>query len=114
MLYSGAPFTVTASDTTQLGGGGNQRADQVKPTVRFSGDPASWFDPLAFAPVTGARFGTSGYDALRGPGTANLDFSIYRTFKITERVSAQFRAEAFNLTTHPISLARRRMFPMCN
>jgi len=51
--------------------------------------------------VTGARFGTSGYNSLRGPGTKNLDFSIYRTFRITERVSAQFRAEAFNLTNTP-------------
>ena len=51
--------------------------------------------------MTGARFGTSGYNSLRGPGTANMDFSIYRTFKITERVSAQFRAEAFNLTNTP-------------
>src|SRR5207244_6516708 len=69
--------------------------------VRIFGDPQSWFDPLAFAPVTGARFGNSGYNALRGPGTKNLDFSIYRTFRITERVSAQFRAEAFNLTNTP-------------
>src|SRR6185295_13804969 len=54
-----------------------------------------------YAPVTGARFGTSGYNSLRGPGTRNFDFSIYRTFRITERFNAQFRAEAFNLTNTP-------------
>ena len=101
VMYSGSPFTVTASDTTLLGGGGNQRADQIKPTVRTLGDPASWFDPLAYAPVTGARFGTSGYNSLRGPGTKNLDFSVYRTFKVTERIGVQFRAEAFNFTNTP-------------
>jgi len=100
VLYSGSPFTVTATDTLQLPGS-NQRADQVKPEVRILGDPQSYFDPLAYASVTGARFGTSGYNSLRGPGTANLDFSIYRTFKITERFNAQFRAEAFNLTNTP-------------
>jgi hypothetical protein len=69
--------------------------------VKIFGDPASYFDPTAFAPVTGARFGTAGYNSLRGPGTRNFDFSIYRTFHFTERLSAQFRAEAFNLTNTP-------------
>ncbi len=99
-IYSGSPFTVTASDTLSLPGS-NQRADQIKPSVAILGDPASYFDPLAYAPVTGARFGTSGYDSLRGPGTKNFDFSLYRTFRITERFSAQFRAEALNLTNTP-------------
>ncbi|HEV8146914.1 MAG TPA: TonB-dependent receptor [Bryobacteraceae bacterium] len=99
-IYSGSPFTVTASDTLSLPGS-NQRADQIKPSVAIFGDPASYFDPLAYAPVTGARFGTSGYDSLRGPGTKNFDFSLYRTFRITERFSAQFRAEALNLTNTP-------------
>jgi hypothetical protein len=100
VMYSGSPFTVTSSDTLQLPGS-NQRADQVKPEVQILGDPQSWFDPLAYKPVTTARFGTSGYNSLRGPGTKNLDFSIYRTFKFTERLSLQFRAEAFNLTNTP-------------
>ncbi len=101
-MYSGSPFTVTAADTLSLPGS-NQRADQIKPKVEIFGDRQSYFDPLAYAPVpTGtARFGTSGYNSLRGPGTRNLDFSIYRTFRITEKWSAQFRAEAFNLTNTP-------------
>ena len=37
-LYSGSPFTVTASDTLSLPGS-NQRADQVKPEVKIFGDP---------------------------------------------------------------------------
>lgn len=44
-----------------------------------------YFDPLAFAPVTQARFGTAGFDLLRGPGTVNLDASLFRSFKFTER-----------------------------
>src|SRR6185369_4931893 len=63
-IYSGSPFSVSASDTLSLPGS-NQRADQIKPSVAIFGDPASYFDPLAYAPVTGARFGTSGYDSLR-------------------------------------------------
>jgi outer membrane receptor protein involved in Fe transport len=99
-IYSGSPFSVSASDTLSLPGS-TQRADQVKPEVAIFGDPSSYFDPTAFAGVTGARFGTAGYNSLRGPGVSNLDFSIYRTFKITEKLTTQFRAEVFNLTNTP-------------
>lgn len=66
-----------------------------------AGPGQSYFDPLAYAPVTAARFGASGLNSLRGPGVRNPDFSIYRTFRITERWSAQFRAEALNFTNTP-------------
>ena len=47
-----------------------------------------YFDPLAHALATAVRFGTSGYDSLRGPGLVNLDFSLFRDFRITERFKA--------------------------
>ena len=100
--FSGDPFGLDVFDLDTLSAtGNNQRADQIKPQVRITGDPQSYFDPLAYAPVTGARFGTSGYNSLRGPGTQNLDFSLYRTFRITERFNVQFRGEVFNLTNTP-------------
>ena len=67
---SGTPFTVTASGTSLNAPGSTQTADQVLPTVQILGDigpNSSYFNPLAFAPVTAARFGTSGRDILRGP-----------------------------------------------
>jgi outer membrane receptor protein involved in Fe transport len=102
--YSGAPFTVTASGTSLNAPGNTQRADQVKSSVAIPGGVGpgqSYFDPLAYAPVTAVRFGTSGYDSLRGPGLVNLDFSLFRDFRITERFKAQFRAEALNFTNTP-------------
>ncbi|RXH54724.1 TonB-dependent receptor [Granulicella sibirica] len=35
--------------------------------------------------------------AVRGPGTHNLDFSLFKNFHPTEKVALEFRAEAFNL-----------------
>ena len=32
-----------------------------------------------------------------GPGIANVDFSFYKNFKLTERVGLQFRLEFYNL-----------------
>jgi len=100
-IYSGAPFSVTSSSASLNAPGSTQRADQVKPDVALVGSIASWFDPTAFAPVTTARFGTAGYNTVRGPGLKNLDFGLFRSFKMTERFNLQFRAEALNLTNTP-------------
>lgn len=81
--------------------GNGQTADQIKPNVEIFGTRDLWFDPTAYAPVTAVRFGTSGWDQLRGPGLINLDLSIYRAFAITERFNLQFRAESFNTSNTP-------------
>ena len=51
--------------------------------------------------MTQVRFGTSGFDVLRGPGQINLDAALFRTFRVTERVHAQFRAQVFNVANNP-------------
>jgi hypothetical protein len=38
---------------------------------------------------------------MRGPGVANTDLSLFRTFKPMEKLSVQVRAEAFNLSNTP-------------
>ena len=37
----------------------------------------------------------------RGPGLARFDLSGFKNIPITERFSAQFRAEIFNVLNHP-------------
>ena len=84
--------------------GNSQRADLVKPTVAKLGGIGkgqAYYDWTAFAPVTQPRFGTAGYNILRGPAAFNSDLGLFRQFKVTERVSLQFRAEAFNFTNTP-------------
>ena len=59
---SGTPFDVTASGTSLNAPESAQRADQVKSDVEILGGIGrgnAWFDPLAFKPVTEARFGTA-------------------------------------------------------
>jgi hypothetical protein len=36
-----------------------------------------------------------------GPGYHKLDFSVFKGFQVTERISVQFRTEMFNITNHP-------------
>jgi hypothetical protein len=62
-----------------------------------------YFNPTAFAAVPAGqiRFGTTGRNDIRGPGFFNLDASVFRDFRITERVKFQIRAEMFSLTNTP-------------
>ena len=84
--------------------GNAQTPDQVKATVDklgLVGDDGTWFDTTAFARPTGVRFGNVGRNSMRGPGVVNVDLSLFRTFKLTERFGLQFRAESFNLSNTP-------------
>ena len=48
-----------------------------------------------------ARFGTAGFNTLRGPGVFNMDLGLFREFRLMERMKLQFRAEGFNATNTP-------------
>ncbi|MGH8246114.1 MAG: hypothetical protein ACREUU_06755, partial [Gammaproteobacteria bacterium] len=104
---SGQPFNVTSSGTSLDAPGNTQRADLVKPKVQILGGAGrgqSYFDPFAFAPVSGpnsVRFGTAGFNLLRGPGLINLDLGLFRAFRVTERWKVEIRAEAFNVSNTP-------------
>jgi len=103
-FMSGTPFSVSSSGTSLDLPGSTQRADQIKANVSIPGGigrGASFFDPLAFAPVTAARFGNAGYNSLRGPGVVNWDFGFFRQFALSERFQLQFRGEAFNFSNTP-------------
>jgi hypothetical protein len=104
-FYSGSPFTVTTSATSlNVASTSSQRADQIKPVVQIlhgTGPGQSWFDPLAFAAVNEPRFGTAGFNILRGPRVGSWDFSLFRQFRVAERVNVQLRMESFNFTNTP-------------
>jgi hypothetical protein len=47
------------------------------------------------------HFGNLGRNSLFGPGYENLDFSVFKTTRITENIKLQLRAEVFNIFNHP-------------
>jgi hypothetical protein len=103
-MYSGQPLSVSADGTSLSAPSNTQRANQVKQSVAIlggTGPGQSWFDPLAFAPVTTAAFGTAGFNSVFGPGAINLDAGLSREFHLSERWRVQFRADAFNATNTP-------------
>ena len=52
-------------------------------------------------PATG-HFGNMGRNIFRDGGFKDWDFSVFKNFKFTERLGAQFRFEVFNLLNHPL------------
>src|SRR5215475_11325912 len=47
------------------------------------------------------KIGNQGFGVCLGPGNSDVDFSVRKTFKITERVKMQFSLDFFNLFNHP-------------
>ncbi|HBY61586.1 MAG TPA: hypothetical protein DEH78_17325 [Solibacterales bacterium] len=105
-FHGGEPIDLRAG-TNVSGSGEGSGLDRVD----VIGDPFSgvaartapgaavpFFNPAAFARPAAGTFGNIGRNVLYGPGFGALDFSVFKTTAITERVSAQFRVEVFNIT----------------
>jgi hypothetical protein len=65
------------------------------------GSPTCWFSPGAFALPPPGQFGTAGRNILRGPGFAQFDLAVQKSFSLAEGLKIMLRADAFNLLNHP-------------
>jgi hypothetical protein len=99
-LMSGFPFTVSASGSSLNTPGETQTANQVAPVQILHGIGVGnqWFSTSSFAQPTGAVFGNTGRNILSGPGLFALNASVFKNFKIGERVNIELRGESFNVT----------------
>ncbi len=100
----GQPFSLTASAASLNAAFQRQTPNQVGPVKKLGGIGTGhpFYDPTAFAPVSAsAVYGNVGRNTLYGPGSVNMDFSLFRTFNLTERFNLQFRTDAANLFNAP-------------
>ena len=91
-------------DTAGTGGGGNENPMRIagQPCRSNNGNGQSWLNPNAYT-MNGLQVGTlgsSGFGICTGPGNANVDFSVRKNFKLTERVKMQLQFDFFNLFNH--------------
>jgi hypothetical protein len=99
-IQSGMPFTVLSGTDRSVSGIGNDYGDQV---LGNAARPAGvdqlqeYFNTAAYAPAALGTYGNAGRNSLRGPGFFEVDTSIFKNFKFTEKRFLQFRAEAFNI-----------------
>jgi len=67
----------------------------------FVGGGYIWFDPTTMSiPTSG--LGTCGISTERGPGLKQIDMSLSKKFRITERQALEFRFDAINAFNTPI------------
>jgi len=99
-LQTGLPFTPTLASAT-VNTGGASRPDRLRDGTLDDRSLARWFDPGAFASPPSFTYGNAGRNILEGPGRKNLDFSVFKDFRLSEQKKIQFRAEFFNLTNTP-------------
>ena len=66
----------------------------------YLNNPLQWYDPTAFALPLAGTYGNVGRNTLIGPGLQDVDFSLFKTTRLSERWNLQFRAEFFNLFNH--------------
>ncbi len=113
--YTGQPATVTTSSVDPAGLGllgssaASSRPDmicdprkdqpgQYAGSAQSSAQGLTWFNTACFAPVPqgAVRPGNAGRGVLRGPGFFNIDASLIKNFRVTEKLNMQFRGESFN------------------
>jgi Carboxypeptidase regulatory-like domain len=108
---SGVPLTITQNNTNTILQ--NQRPN-VRDPNNVSGRVAEpnfvqggrrWLIPATepnfpFTQSSNIGIGNLGRNTSREPGYVNFDLSLFRNVPITERISLQFRAEAFNTFNH--------------
>jgi hypothetical protein len=109
VFHTGHPITVLFSPDGSFLPDGNDRSDQRPDLVSgVSVVPANqgannWINPAAFqSPPTDAngnllRFGNAGRGLVRAPNTWQIDLALTKRAKISERLTLEFRAEAFNI-----------------
>jgi hypothetical protein len=100
VAQTGAPFTVNLSvDRANIGAGPAQRPDQLRDPNLSGGQqtPERWFDTTAFSLPALYTFGSAPRNSVLGPGYANLDFALAKTWPIAGGSELEFRWEVFNL-----------------
>lgn len=106
-LDSGQPQTIGSQVST--GSGFSAYADVVPGKSKYLHSIHQYYNPAAFTdPPAVATIGQTSLAPLggpntqvNGPGYQDFDFSVFKSFTITEKQHAEFRAEAFNLTNTP-------------
>jgi hypothetical protein len=96
-VQTGNPVNIITSNATVNGVANTLRPD-VNGPVQTIGSVDRWFDTSVFTAVP--RFGNLGRNVVIGPGFNNVDLSLVKNTELSEDVTLQFRAEAFDLFNH--------------
>jgi hypothetical protein len=98
-VQTGTPLSVRGANNFTIGW-----PDLVSDPTLFGEDRgvSKWFDTTAFKNPPDFVIGNAPRTLpnTRGPGMVQMDFSMFKNFRFTERTVLEFRAEAFNFLNH--------------
>jgi TonB dependent receptor len=103
---TGLPVNVIDGFDQSLGGGAPARPNYSSASAchpyqilnrPISGPAIQYFNPACYTLQPLGTEGNVGRDSIYGPGLLNVDLSIIKRTKITEKLDSEFRAEFFNL-----------------
>ena len=97
---SGPPFTLTMA--TAMNNGAPSWPNRICSGIPAHPDPYQRCDPSCFAAPPANTYGNSAPDVLYRSGFKDFDWAAQRRFQIKERLTIQFRLEAFNAFNHAI------------
>lgn len=109
-LQSGTPLAIRGANNFLANRPNSTGTSAKLPNGQRSA--ARWFDTTQFVNPPNFTFGNVGrlMPDVRGPGIRNIDFSLIKTTRITEKVGIQFRAESFNTANTANLLAPNTTF----
>ncbi len=126
-FQSGLPFDITEPTDRALSGAGDNRPDVISTATLQTFDPRantlgranSFFDGTGGGSASAAtnpyfrrvgtgtslaagagRYGNLGRNVFHGPGLSNVDVSVSKGFRISERARFELRGESFNVANH--------------
>lgn len=101
-VQSGNPFTIAVNNSSNINGVANTITPNVSAPLKVSGNPlGQWIANPGVISFPVNSFGNVGRNAVVGPRFTNLDFTLAKNTKITERLNLQFRCDAFDIFNHP-------------
>lgn len=102
-MASGSPVDIYSGKDQSNTGVGQDRPNAVPGQSWQLGNPTpkQWFNVQAFALQPQFTFGNFGRNVVIGPRLFDVDSTIKKDFKFTERRYVQLRLDAFNTFNHP-------------
>lgn len=106
----GYPFTIPCATGTSSGNfncyapiNGNPYAGKGPHGIAPFLNASAFVQPPSVSSIGQTDYAPLGgpWNQVHGPAFNNLDFSVFKRFRTTERTSLEFRAEFFNLFNHP-------------
>jgi len=96
---SGTPLTPIYPQTITGTGATGVRPLYTGASV-YSAPPGLFLNPAAFAAPLAGQWGNAGRNSIIGPSQFSLNASLQRTFRVSERINADFRLDSNNALNH--------------